>query len=196
MTLAGDADFAAAGRMLDPLCRKVGLEPADLPAGKQIVAAPPSTALWSSSYAHLLLWPVDDAAPQHIVACANQAEGWFEQYLSQQEVNSGGRPIDGYLVLALPQFPQAGSSDEIRKLELSARICRKHMIWPSKELAEGETERSWCRIADVTVLGLPDAAMAGASELYWPKIDGEAQQVYSDLALLGAPATAQRDATA
>ena len=190
-----DANFAAAGQLLDVLCRKVGLEPAQPKTNPQITP-PPGSQLWSSSYAHLLLWPVNNAAPDQLATCASAAEGWFEDHLDEAEKRSGGHPIDGYLVLALPHFPLEGSSDEIRKLELSARICRKHLIWPPKAATEGNAESAWCRIADVTVLGLPDADFAGASELYWPTIDAEAQQVYADLTLLGAAATAQRDEAA
>ena len=55
---------------------------------------------------------------------------------------------------------------------------------------------AWCRIADVTVVGLPDANMAGTSELIWPNIDAEASAVWSDLVRLGAPATALKDEAA
>ncbi len=189
-------DFEAAKQQLDVLCRKVSLRPASkLPTLKHGVAEPPGTALWSSSYAHLLFWPVDSHALGGIEHCTNEAEGWFEEFLSGVEASIGDRPIDGYLVLALPETPASDARDQIRKLELSSRICRKHFIWPADKDSE-EAADAWRRIADVTVLGLPEAAMAGTSELYWPKIDSEAEAVWSDLVQLGAAAAAQRDESA
>lgn len=154
---------------------------------------PQLTALWSSPYAHLLFWPVADISPEEIGRCASEAEGWFDEFLTTIEAASRGRPVDGYLVLALPCPPEVDASDEIRRVELSSRICRKHLIWPNAPEGTDIPLEPWCRIADVTVLGLPDAALAGASELHWPQIDSEAAAVWADLQQFGAQVTAQRD---
>lgn len=197
IAIAPNPDFAAAGQQLDVLCRKVGLNAAvHLPQSKQRITPPGATALWSSSYAHLLMWPVDGVSGELIERSANEAEGWFDEFLGKAEAAASGRPVDGYLVLALPQTPAGDSGDEIRKLELSSRICRKHLIWPAGTENGIPPAEPWCRVADVTVLGLPEAEMAGASELYWPKIDADAEAVWSDLLAHGPTVTAQRDEAA
>lgn len=192
----GHPDFGQAGQQLELLCRKVGLRRMDaLPSHRVAVAPPPSAMLWSSSYACLLLWPLEASAPAEIERGAGEAEGWFDELLSGVEATKSG-PIDGYLVLALPDAPGDDAKDEIRRLELSSRICRKHLIWPATAQNGEEPPELWCRVADVTVLGLPEAVMAGTSELYWPEIDAEAEAVWTDLLEMGAPATAQRDEAA
>jgi hypothetical protein len=152
--------------------------------------------LWSSSYAHLLLWPLISIEPSAIEQGASVAQGWFDEVLARFESSDPGRPVDGYLVLALPRPPEENAKDEIRRLELSSQICRKHLIWPAVAAEDEELAEAWCRVADVTVLGLPDAETAAAAELYWPDIDREAQAVWDDLVVLGAPATAQKDEAA
>jgi len=192
--ITADPDFATASQQLDVLCRKVGLHAAaQLPQSEQAITPPGATALWSSAYAHLLLWPVGGVSRELIERSANEAEGWFDEFLGQAEAASSGPLLDGYLVLALPQTPAGDAADEIRKLELSSRICRKHLIWPAIAENGVPPAEPWCRVADVTVLGLPEAEMAGASELYWPKIDADAEAVWSDLLAYGPAVTAQRD---
>jgi hypothetical protein len=187
-------DFSQAGKQLDLLCRKVGLEMAQaLPTTKDAVQTPPFAALWSGDYAHVLLWPLSGISPASIEKSASEAEGWLDDLLSGYEGKSPGRTIDGYLVLALPQPPGDDAKEEIRRLELSTRICRKHVIWPTVGQNDEHPAEPWCRVADVTVLGLPEAVMAGTSELIWPQIDTEADAVWADLLQLGAPATAQKD---
>lgn len=193
MTFSYRVDFHSAVEQIDVLCRKVGLAPGlSLPRSSLGISVPEEIALWSSTYAHLLLWPVEDTSPQSIERCANDAEGWFDEFLSKVEATKRGRPVDGYLVLALPCEPGTEARDEVRRLELSSRICRKHLIWPA-DTAENGAADTWCRVADVTVLGLPDASMAGASELHWPEFDAEAAALWADLQQFGAPVTAKRD---
>lgn len=120
----------------------------------------------------------------------------MDEVLSSIEADHPRRPIDGYLVLALPRSPQDDAKDDIRRLELSARICRKHLIWPAEATNAGPPSELWCRVADVTVLGLPDAMTAATDELRWPSLDSEAEAVWADLMLLGSPATAQKDEAA
>lgn len=194
---SASTDIALATMQLDMLCSRVGLKFAkELPATQSGLTLPPGAALWSSSYAYLLLWPLQGIEPVAIARGASEAEGWFDEVLSSFEAGHSGRPIDGYLVLALPQPPQDDAKDDIRRLELSARICRKHLIWPAEATNVQSLSEPWCRVADVTVLGLPDAETAATDELYWPKLDSEAEAVWGDLKHLGAPETAQKDEAA
>jgi hypothetical protein len=190
---SGNVEQAQA--QLDGLCCKVGLRFTEgLPESKSGIVAPRGTALWSSSYAYLLLWPLASTEPSAIRHGASEAEGWFDEVLERLEASSLERAIDGYLVLALPQAPADDAREEVRRIELSSQICRKHLIWPG---AAGEEDADvWRRIADVTVLGLPDAETAAAAELFWPDLDKEAQAIWDDLVILGALAVAQKDETA
>ncbi|PKM05957.1 MAG: hypothetical protein CVV14_14415 [Gammaproteobacteria bacterium HGW-Gammaproteobacteria-4] len=187
-------DIALATSQLNTLCLKVGLRLAEaLPATKSGLAPPASAALWSSSYAHLLLWPLQSIEPVAIERGASEAEGWLDEVLSSLEAGHSGRPIDGYLVLALPRPPQDDAKDDIRRLELSARLCRKHLIWPAEATNSEPPSEPWCRVADITVLGLPDAVTAAVDEHQWPTLDREAEAVWADLESFGVPATAQKD---
>jgi hypothetical protein len=100
------------------------------------------------------------------------------------------------LVLALPAAPAPEADEEIRKVELSARICRKHLVWPSSSEALAKGAGPWARVADVTMLGLPDAITAAGDGLYWPEINLEAEALWKELQNKGAPSVAQADAEA
>ncbi|MET4791644.1 hypothetical protein ABIF64_003822 [Bradyrhizobium japonicum] len=190
-------DFSRAIQCVEALCRKVGFHRSDvLPATKDSARPPDYSALWISDYAYLLLWPIAGNSPDALQAGAVEAEGWFDELLSSVESQRSDRVVDGYLVCALSQLPADEVKDQIRHLELSTRICRKHFIWPEDEQVSETCAGGWSRVADVTVLGLPDAAMAGTSELVWPSIDSEAGAVWLDLVHDGVSATAQKDEAA
>ncbi|HVB78905.1 MAG TPA: hypothetical protein VNE82_03030 [Candidatus Binataceae bacterium] len=187
-------DFAAARDQLDLLCAKVGLTRSDaLPPANATGPAPSGAALWSSDYARLLLWPCPGSDAASVEAAARTGQAWFDEVLVQGEHRTGGRPLDGYLVLALPSTPGFEAREDVRRLELSAQVCRKHLIWPSApDDAEDEIGR-WQRVADVTVLGLPDVDAAPGAELEWPAIDAQAQALWDDLNSMGVPATVIQD---
>lgn len=189
----GNLDLAVA--QVDELCAKVGLQQAGLPvaAGEHVV--PAGTTLWTSSYARLVLWPCGASDAAGVIAAAREGQGWFDEMLVRGEAQSRGL-IDGYLVLALPAAPAADASEDVRRLELSSQVCRKHLIWPAGEADPEEAAGTWLRVADVTVVGLPDTMPSSGGELVWPKIDSEAQAVWEDLAALGLSATLIQDETA
>lgn len=186
-------DLSEAIRELDALCGKVGLQClAELPQCTA-TSAPKGAALWSSSYAKILLWPCLSNEAVAFDQEASRGEAWFDEVLIEGERTAGGRPIDGYLVLALPADPGADARDHIRTLELSSQVCRKHLIWPSNPADPDHYPGGWKRIADVTVVGLPDAEAAPGSDLVLPLIDDEGRAILSDLAALGIPAAVKRD---
>lgn len=190
---AGSLHLAVA--QIDELCAKVGLHQVGLPVTADEHAVPAGTTLWSSSYARLVLWPCGASDATGVIAAAREGQSWFDEMLVHGEAQSRG-PIDGYLVLALPAAPAADASEDVRRLELSSQVCRKHLIWPAGETDTEENAGIWLRVADVTVVGLPDTMPSGGGELMWPKIDSEAQAVWDDLAALGLSATLIRDETA
>ncbi len=187
-------DLAEAYRALDPLCEKVGLNRIiDLLEPTSVRAPPVGTALWTSSYAQLLLWPCPSSQTEAVQQSARAGQDWFDEVLLKAEERLNGRPVDGYLVLALPTAPAAEAREDIRQLELSAQVCRKHLIWPEVNIGAAPTEHIWSRVADVTVLGLPDTLRTSGAELLWPEIDSEAQALWNEVATDGASATALRD---
>jgi hypothetical protein len=188
--------LALAEAEIDTLCQRVGLTRSDgAPWATDIdpdAAAPPDgSALWTSGYAHLLLWPAGGYTGQSLEASAEAGEAWFDAWLLSIERSARGRTIDGYLVLALPSAPNEEEHEEVRRLELSAHVCRKHLIWPTAAV-ENE-DASWSRLGDITMLGLPEAAAAPKAELAWPELDAEAAALWNDLVSLGQSATLQQD---
>jgi hypothetical protein len=195
--MTGPADLGAAREQLDGLALKVGLARADqLPQATKAAAAPAGATLWASDYARLLLWPCETSDAASIEASAREGQAWFDDVLLQSERHGGDMPIDGYLVLALPAAPGPEAREDVRRLELSAQVCRKHLIWQSAPDAPDHGEGRWRRVADVTVLGLPEAEEAPGAELQWPELDAEAQALWDQLASIGVPATVIRDEAA
>ena len=189
-------DLASAYAALDPLSAKVGLVRVDtLPRDEATAPAPQGIALWSSTYARLLLWPCPSSDAATVEASARAGQRWFDEVLVEGERKSGGRPIDGYLVLALPEAPDEDAREDVPRLELSAQVCRKHLIWPSVPDDPDRKSVPWRRVADVTVLGFPDTDVEAvpSGELYWPEIDTEAMALWEELDAIGVSAAVLRD---
>lgn len=184
--------FATVHSELDVLCGRVGLTRAEASPVLDGMSAPPGAALWISSYAHLLLWPALAEGSERLSNSADAGEAWFDEWLLANERRARGRTIDGYLVIALLGAPGEDEREQIRRLELSAHVCRKHLIWP--EVAPGEPANVyWRRLADITMLGLPEPSAPPQAELEWPDLDTQAEAVWQDLVSLGAAATLQQD---
>jgi hypothetical protein len=187
------AFWTSAREQLNELCVKVGLDRTpELPSPGIAISAPEGTALWSSSYALVLLWPCGGGDYVSVEQAAAQGQAWFDEVLVRKERSSLGGLIDGYLVLALPQAPEEDAREKIRRLELSAQVCRKHMIWPSTPADHNHETGLWQRVADITVLGLPEASAPSSSELQWPELDSEAQALWTELSTLGVNGTILR----
>ncbi|SIQ87659.1 hypothetical protein [Aquipseudomonas alcaligenes] len=189
----GSVNIAAAREQIDELCAKVGFVRTEkLPQPGSTDQVPEEAALWSSSYARVLLWPcrASDSVAVEQAAAAGQA--WFDEVLIQGERATRGRPIDGYLVIALPKAPDTGAWEDIRRIELSAQVCRKHLIWPSSAIEIDGVSSRWLRVDDVTVLGLPEAIAAPGPELQWPEMDTEAETLWNELVSIGVSAAILR----
>lgn len=183
------ADLASAYAEVDLLCTNVGLKRlAQLPEFDHVAAAPDGVALWASTYARLLLWPCAANDMAAVDAAADVGQRWFDEVLVAGERHAGGHPIDGYLVLALPEPPEEEAREDVRRLELSSQVCRKHLIWPSKAEDPDHETVPWRRVADVTVLGLPLAEVIPGAELQWPPIDTEAKALWEELDAIGVSA--------
>ena len=191
------ANLASARDQLDALCVKVGLIRSQrIPTAEGQAPAPEGACLWASDYARLLFWPCRASDAASIERSARDGQAWFDEVLIQNEQNAHGRPIDGYLVLALPEAPGDEAREDVRRLELSAQVCRKHLIWPSQPSDRDHEPGRWRRVADVTVLGLPDTEEAPGAELHWPELDKDAQALWDRLAEQGVAPTVIQDETA
>lgn len=191
---AGGPALSSAYAAIDPLCIKVGLSRThQLPRVDGTAEAPHGIALWSSPYARLLLWPCQASDAPTVEATANEAQRWFDEVLISGERIMRGRPLDGYLVLALPTRPGDEAREDVRRLELSAQVCRKHLIWPSAPEDADHAEVPWRRVADITVVGLPDAELVPGEELQWPAIDTEAKALWEELDAIGVSAVLLKD---
>lgn len=187
------AMWTSAREQLNELCVKVGLHCVpDLPSPGIEISAPTGTTLWSSSYAFVLLWPCHGGDYVSVEQAAARGQAWFDEVLVRSEQRSLGGLIDGYLVLALPEAPSADARDEIRRLELSSQVCRKHLIWPSSPRDHYHDPSQWLRVADITVLGLPEASAPSGTELQWPELDSEAQTLWAELSTIGVSETILR----
>ncbi|WP_370192560.1 MULTISPECIES: hypothetical protein [Aurantimonas] len=179
---------------LETLCVKVGLVRSQMiPATNGFPPEAAEACLWSSDYAQLLLWPCFASDVASIEDAARKGQAWLDEVLVEKEQNARGQPIDGYLVLALPERPSDDAREDVRRLELSAQVCRKHLIWPSELSNAGHEPNRWARVADVTVLGLPDAEEAPGAEPYWPKLDKDAQELWDRLSEQGVALTIGQD---
>jgi hypothetical protein len=194
MTPPALVDLARARDQLNVLCIKVGLiQGQEIPTAEGLAPPPEGTELWSSDYAKLLFWPCGASDVDSIEESARQGQAWFDEVLVESEQSARGRPIDGYLVLALPNPPGDDAREDVRRLELSAQVCRKHLIWPAQPADAGYEPGLWRRVADVTVVGLPDAEDAPGAELYWPELDKDAQTLWDRLAEQGVAPTVIQD---
>ena len=181
--MSGEApNLDGAREQLDTLCVAVGLtQAARFPKIDQQDAPPPGATLWQSAYANVLLWPCQADCLGDIMGAAERGQSWFDQVLSGEEAQRRGRVVDGYLVLALSQRPPTDTRDDIRRLELSSLICRKHLIWPSAAEDQDHIPGLWRRVADVTVVGLPEVDVPATGALYWPDLDEDAKGQLDEL---------------
>ncbi len=171
---------------LGDLCEAVGLrQVAKLPLVDNVDAPPEGATLWQSSYAIVLLWPCQANCLDDIVGAVERGQSWFDLVLCAEEAKRAGRVVDGYLVLALSQAPSAEARDDVRRLELSSLICRKHLIWPSTPDENDHEQGLWRRVADVTVVGLPEVEVPATGDLHWPILDEDAKAQLDELQRLG-----------
>lgn len=163
---------------MQPFAERVGFE---LEAGG---ADPPGVRVWRAPYALLGLWPVSGDTADGLLAAQNAGEAWIERRLLAEEKR--GSVMDGYLVLVLT----SAAKPDLRKVagfvELDARFCRKHVVWPEPG------EKSWSRVLRVTALGVPAVEVA-TGPAPPPELTEEQMRLVE---LVGAETSVQRAADA
>lgn len=132
---------------LDKLAASAGFREEAVPAIG--VPAPPDLKFWASDFAFLALVRVAKADAESLNEAFLDASGWMSLALKAEE--KLGHLIDGYLLLAMPSKPDPTLLAEVRRVESDTGVCRKHVLWPDKDL-------SWtATLYAVTTLGLPSA---------------------------------------
>ena len=129
---AARMDLASAYAALDPLSAKVGLVRVDtLPRDEATAPAPQGIALWSSTYARLLLWPCPSSDAATVEASARPVNPGLTRSWSKANASRADARSTAISCSALPEAPDKDAREDVRRLELSAQVCRKHLIWPS-----------------------------------------------------------------
>jgi len=134
--------------LLDDYAKRVGLiqYQGESNIGEDL-ALPDMARVWFGHHAVLVVC-LTDPEEAAFGAIGSACVRWLGEVLDRWR-HQRGRLFDGYLVLALPQAPNENQRDRIKRFELEATICRRHIIWP-----EGNAD--WHRrVNEVTMLGLP-----------------------------------------
>jgi hypothetical protein len=180
-------DIQTAVSALGGACERVALSLQDV--SKFDPPPPPSALLWLGTYAAVMLCPIND--PLGLRRAEAEAEAWMAELLEKCERSGHQRVIDGYLVLALPNVPTGNLEDEVRRIELSSQVCRKHVIWPA--LSTDARESGWLRLEAVTATALPQGVTAATGPV-WPELTDEADALWQKISVLG-PVAAAADET-
>jgi hypothetical protein len=122
---------------LDDLCARVELyRAANLPVVRTAAEPPDGTAMWEGSYARVALWPIAGLETDDLRTAATRGQDWLDAVLNDSERTVPSRVIDGYLLLALPKPPTKELEEQIRVIEVSTQVCRKHVVWPQDSQAK------------------------------------------------------------
>jgi len=168
------------------LASKVGFQPGEvLTVEYQDQDFP--TALWSSSYAKVLAVGLLNSELSTIEALQELSQERLDVLLIAQEQDKIG-PVDGYLILVLPQGPSGELLPHVRRAELDTLVCRKHFTWPGR-LGAGSSD--WEGILLTTVLGLPENSSTGTVPAT-PALAVDLEKLLELINEHGAPSAARR----
>jgi hypothetical protein len=93
--------------------------------------------------------------------------------------NQKGLIVDGYLLIALNQEPNAQIEEAVRKIELDTKVCRKHIIWPAGD------ESGLARLQFITILSLPEPLYGNSTNTTPFELSTEANALLSKYVELG-----------
>lgn len=146
---------------IDRLAQEVG------PLAYQVgfISAPPDSLIcknlpaqaraYTAPYAWLVLWPVEAAEDNALAAADTALERHFLHAFPPDSARSGS-VIDGYGVLALPEFPDTGL-EMIRRLRLKRSVFRRCVVWWNSQKGR------WEDVGSITALGIPGIGHLGGS---------------------------------
>jgi len=93
--------------------------------------------------------------------------------------NQKGLIVDGYLLIALNQEPDAKIKEVMREIELDTKVCRKHIVWPTGD--EGHLDR----LQFITILSLPEPLISNPANTTPFELSVEASTLLSKYNELG-----------
>jgi hypothetical protein len=93
--------------------------------------------------------------------------------------NQKGLIVDGYLIIALNQEPNAQAEEAVRKIELDTKVCRKHIVWPAGD------EGGLARLQFITILSLPELLYSNSENARPFELSTEAKELLSMYVELG-----------
>ncbi len=152
-------------RRVDELARPVRFKRIPLPEPATEATPPAGGRLWHSPYALLFVCPVE---AEHLERDHRRASYWLDDLLSEQE--AAGRPMDGYLLLALECRPPEDQRHRARAIDQDPSFCRKHVLWPRSGDWQNRLER-------VTVLALAEIP-SPAEPATIPELPARAEQAW------------------
>lgn len=82
-----------------------------------------------ADYARVLLVPVPRASAEELRQAWSRSQEWMAEVLEREA--RAGRPVDGYLLLELPEPGDAQLRRVAQEIELDPSICRKQVLRPS-----------------------------------------------------------------
>jgi hypothetical protein len=160
---------------LESLGAAVGFKTIDSIEAIDDIIPPSNIKVYLSSFAYLILVPIESMELEALESTVKIAQDWIWRLLVQEERRANY--IDGYLLLVLPEFPNNNLWSHIQQIVLDTSVCRKHVLWPSKD--GNWSERLW----SVTALGLPQAQNVKSGTVLIPKLPWAAEralQLYND----------------
>jgi hypothetical protein len=188
----GLPDTQAAIAALDEACGRVALR--RLNASELETPPPVAMSVWLGTYAAVVLCPVISDSAEGLRRAEAEAEAWIAELLDKYESAGHRRVIDGYLVLAVPNEPANSVADEVRRIELSSQVCRKHVIWPASSTdSEGDRGSGWRRLDAVTAIALPQGVTAATGPV-WPELTEKAGALWQKISEFGPVAAAYDEA--
>lgn len=117
---------------------------------------PATAVLWRSSYAQLLVVPIEDTTERGLRVAAELGQEWLDVSCMAQE-RTDHRVMDAYLLLVSDDPLTNTQFAAVQEIELDPTACRKHVAWP---FPGTEDEIVWRRLLRVTALGLPTSPAA------------------------------------
>lgn len=93
--------------------------------------------------------------------------------------NQKGLIVDGYLLIAFNQEPEAEVKEAMRELEQDTKVCRKHIVWPAAD--EDDLER----LQFITILSLPEPLHSNSINTIPFELSAEADALLSKYDELG-----------
>lgn len=135
---------------------------------------PTGGAAWSAPYGWLALWPVSAPVSIETLRQANESAEDHLYRVFEEAPDPPGTARDAYAVFALPHPAEdAALRDEVRRVRLMARTCRRVVVW-----WDG---KAWCGLEALPCLGLPIAGDDPNAGAWPPGIDGDQKRLIERL---------------